>query len=257
MKNWRLLFLQRFLFVLLLLLIPSFSYAGTKKEISEIKKELSDVKKELQEIKRLLISPRPQPPIPPTPSLTEAQASIDDDPLLGKSDAPITLIEFSDYQCPFCARFYRDTFPQIKKDYIDKGKVRYIFRDFPLLSIHPKAQMAAEAAQCAGEQDKYWKMHDILFENQGSMETENLKGYAERLGLNMDDFNKCLEQSRYTNEVKNDIQAGEGAGVQGVPAFIIGRTTDDGNIKGKFIRGAHPYLTFETAIEEILKGKEE
>lgn len=99
-------------------------------------------------------------------SLKQYQVSMDDDPVLGNANAPITIIEFSDYECPFCKRFYDQTFGQIKKDYIDTGKVKFIYRDYPL-SFHPGAEPAAQAANCAGEQGKYWEMHDKIFQAQG------------------------------------------------------------------------------------------
>ncbi|MFQ5900346.1 MAG: DsbA family protein [Thermodesulfobacteriota bacterium] len=236
-------------FLSLLLIVPSFSYAGVEEDISELKREISTVKKELNEIKKFLRSRLQAPAQPPTPSFSEA--SIDDDRILGNKDAPVTIIEFSDYQCPFCARFYRDTLPQLKKDYIEKGKVRYVLRDFPL-PFHKKAQKAAESAQCAGEQDKYWDMHNLIFENQQAMSIRDLKGYAEQLSLNTVDFNKCLDDGIYAEEVKKDMAAGKKAGVQGTPSFVVGKTTKDGNIKGNFIRGAQPYPAFKSAIDSIL-----
>lgn len=255
MKNYRFIFISIVFLLSFMMIISSVSYAGVEEDIKEIKKDLSDVKGKLQEIKKLLESSRSQVAgTPPAPALTESEASIDDDPILGKKDAPITLIEFSDYQCPFCARFSKETLPQIKKDFIDKGKVRYIFRDYPLSTIHPKAQIAAEAAQCANDEGKYWQMHDLLFDNQKALEKEDLQKYAKEVGLNMNNFNNCLEKAKYFKEVKDDIQAGEKAGVQGTPAFILGKTTKDGVIKGKFIKGAHPFQTFKNAIEEMLKS---
>lgn len=237
----------------LLLLISFDSYAGVEENISEMKKDISDIKKELQEIKRLL-KPRANVPVQPsTPPVSEA--SIDNDPILGDKNAPVTLIEFSDYQCPFCGRFYRETLPKIKKDYIEKGKVRYVFRDFPILSLHPQAQKGAEAAQCAGDQNQYWEMHDLLFENQRAMSIEDLKGYAKKLGLNMQSFKKCLDEEKYANEVRKDMQEGQTAGVQGTPSFVLGITTKDGMIKGVFIRGAQPYQAFKMAIESLLEEK--
>lgn len=251
MKSVRLFFIPILMLVSIVLFTSFPSYGGMEEDVTEIKKDLSEVKKELQEIKRLLRSRSRGPAQPPTPSVSEA--SIDDDPILGDVDAPVTLIEFSDYKCPFCGRFFRNTFPRIKTDYIENGKVRYVFRDFPILSIHPQAQKAAEAAQCSGDQDKYWEMHDRIFENQQAMKVENLKGHAEKLSLNMEDFNRCLDGGKYAEEVKKDIQAGQKAGVRGTPSFILGKTTKDGKVKGRFIRGAQPYQAFKVAIESFLK----
>ncbi|MEE8423220.1 MAG: DsbA family protein [Thermodesulfobacteriota bacterium] len=254
MKSSRLLFIPILMLISIVFFISSPSYGGVEEDVTEIKKDISELKKELQEIKKLLRSRSRGPAQPPTPSASEA--SIDDDPILGDVDAPVTLIEFSDYKCPFCARFYRDTLPRIKKDYIEKGKVRYVFRDFPILSIHPQAQKAAEAAQCSGDQGAYWEMHDRIFENQQAMKIEDLKGHAEKLSLNMEDFNKCLDEGKYAEEVKKDIQAGQKAGVRGTPSFILGKTTKDGKVNGRFIRGAQPYQAFKVAIDALLENEE-
>ncbi len=229
------------------------SYGGMEEDMAEIKKELSEIKKELSEIKRFLGS-RQEPPQAQRPrQFTEA--SIDDDPILGDKDAPLTLIEFSDYQCPFCGRFFRETLPLLKKEYISKGKVRYVFRDFPIRSIHPYAEKAAEAAECAGEQDRYWDMHDIIFKNQMAMDIDALKRHANDLKLDMVAFNKCLDSGRFSKEVDEDFKAGVRAGVRGTPSFVLGRTTKDGVIKGRFIRGAQPYQAFKAAIEDALKNR--
>src|SRR3990172_7919363 len=109
------------------------------------------------------------------------KASLDDDAVLGDKNAPVTIIEFSDYQCPYCGRHFSETFPQLKSEYIDTGKVKIVFRDFPLTQIHPMAQPSAEAAECVREKggdEAYWKMHDKIFENQQVLSVDNLKLWA-------------------------------------------------------------------------------
>lgn len=150
-----------------------------KDDLDQIKSELGAVRNELEAIRTLLSQRAGQPR---APAARSAKVSIDDDPVLGRADAPVTLLEFSDYQCPFCARFFRDTLPTLKAEYIDTGKVRYVFRDFPIDQLHPYARKAAEAANCAGDQGRYWEMHDLLFENQSAMQVERLKAYAKGLG---------------------------------------------------------------------------
>ncbi len=172
--------------------------------------------------------------------------SADDDPSLGKDNAKVTIIEFSDFQCPFCARFREQTLDQIKKEYIDTGKVRFVYRDFPLTSIHPMAQKSAEATECADDQKKYWEMHDLLFNKQDEWSTagvSKLKDYAKELGLDTDEFNKCLDDGKYENEVKKDEQDGATAGVQGTPAFFV---------NGKLLSGAQPFEAFKAAIDAEL-----
>lgn len=225
--------------------------ASVEEDLAAIKDDISEVKKELGEIKRLLQSRPQRPQRPPTP--TEAKAEVDDDPFLGDTNAPVTLIEFSDYQCPYCGRFFQTTLPQLKKEYIDTGKLKYVFRDFPL-PFHQQAQKASEAAQCAGDQGKYWEMHDLIFKNQRAMQVEDLKGYAENLGLNKANFDKCLDGDKYTEEVKKDMADGRKVGVRGTPSFVLGKSTKDGKIDGKFLRGAQSYQSFKEEIDSLLKG---
>jgi protein-disulfide isomerase len=180
---------------------------------------------------------------PPTDVPTQqATIGIDDDDIEGDDNAEVTIIEFSDYECPFCERFYAQTLPLIRKNYIETGKVNLVFRDFPL-SFHPNAQKAAEAAECAGEQGKYYEMHDILFEKGVSGGINSFKDYAEELDLDTDEFNECLDSGEMASEVKKDMEDGANAGVRGTPAFFI---------NGKLISGAQPYTVFEQAIEEAL-----
>ncbi len=169
-------------------------------------------------------------------------ASTDDDEVLGNKNAPVTIIEFSDFQCPYCAKFYLETFPEIYENYIKTGKARFVYRDFPL-SFHPNAQKAAEAAECAGNQDKFWEMSDKIFKNQKALDNDNLKVYAKEIGLNEDAFGKCLDKGEAANEVKKDFEEGAKYGVQGTPAFFI---------NGISVSGAQPYSVFEKIIEEEL-----
>jgi len=138
-------------------------------EIKALKKDVQDLRKEVETLKAKSTAAPVQPP----QELQEVTVSIDDDPLKGKADAPITIIEFSDYQCPFCERLYKATVVQLKKDYIDTGKVKLYYRDFPLTQIHFGALKAAEAARCAGDQGKYWEFHNLVFENQSSIFIES------------------------------------------------------------------------------------
>lgn len=223
-----------------------------KADLEKIKTDLEEVKRELKLIRHLL-SQRPSQPT--QPASVVAKVSISGNPIMGKKDAPITLIEFSDYQCPFCRRFFQTTLPALQAEYIDTGKVRYVFRDFPLDGIHPQARKAAEAAQCAGEQDKYWAMHDLLFQNQQALQVEHLKTYARRLDLDPTAFGDCLEQGRYTAEVQKDLEDGTTAGVRGTPAFFLGRTGPDDTIQGVLISGAQPLTVFRQAIERLLQEK--
>jgi protein-disulfide isomerase len=169
---------------------------------------------------------------------------IDDDSVKGDKDAPVTIVEFSDYECPFCTKFYEQSLQLIEKNYIDTGKVKFIYRDFPL-SFHQNAQKAAEAAECAGEQDKYFEMHDLLFEKGVSGGVSAFKQYAKEIGLDTSDFDSCLDSGEMAQEVKDDFTAGQQLGVSGTPAFFI---------NGKLVSGAQPYSVFEQVIEAELSS---
>ncbi len=166
----------------------------------------------------------------------------------GAEDAPITVVEFSDYQCPFCQRHYEQTMPQLLENYIDTGKVRYVFKDFPLTQLHPQAVEASMAAECAGEQDAYWEMHDKLFGEQQRWSgqknaPEAYAAFAEEIGIDVEAFDQCMEEGKYTDNIGSNYQEGVGAGVTGTPAFFI---------NGQFISGAQPFEVFQQIIESML-----
>ena len=161
----------------------------------------------------------------------------------GDTDAPVTIYEFSDYQCPFCGRFYTDTLPELDAKYIKTGKVRLVYKDFPLDNIHSEATPAAMAARCAGEQGKYYEFHDKLFENQRSLDTSNYKQWAQDIGLDTSKFNSCVDARKYLSAVRKDLVEGQQNGIQGTPGFLI---------NGKLISGAQPFSVFEAAIESAL-----
>jgi len=175
-----------------------------------------------------------------TSSSERVEVGVDDDAIKGSSNAPVTMIEFSDYECPFCGRYFQQTYPQIVKEYVDSGKVKIVFRDFPL-SFHENAQKAAEAAECAGEQGKYWEMHDKLFKNQDALEVNSLKQYAKELGLNTKTFDDCLDSGKMDSEIQKDFEDGQDAGVSGTPAFFI---------NGIPLTGAQPFEEFKKIIEQ-------
>lgn len=168
-----------------------------------------------------------------------AALNVDDDAYLGIQTAPVTIVEFSDYYCPFSKRFNNETLPKIKANYIDTGKVRYIYRDLAM-STHSNA---SEAAECAGEQNKYWEMHDKLFEQGVSGGVDTFKQYAADIGLNTTNFNSCLDSGTMADEVENDVDEGHALGVFGTPTFLINNDK---------IVGAQSYEDFEEVIESYL-----
>lgn len=162
-----------------------------------------------------------------------------DEPSIGPADAEVTIVEYSDLECPFCARVV-PTLDQIQEEYGDK--VRIVFRDFPL-GNHQRAIPAAEAALCAHDQDKFWEYHDKIFENQKSLADSDLKSYAEELELNMDEFNACTESNKYRTQIAQDQQRGQQLGVTGTPAFFV---------NGRFMSGAKPFGEFKKVIDSEL-----
>lgn len=227
--------------------------SGTKelaRDMKEIKKELSDIKSELKVIKTLLLKRPAQRPA----AITRAKANIKDDPSMGSSDASLVLVEYTDYQCPFCSRHAKNTFPQIKKEFVDTGKLRYVLKDFPLPS-HTQAKDGAEATHCAGEEGKYWEMHDLLFANMRKMSIKDLEGHAEKLGLNTKKFKACLDDDRYIKGIESDVAQGRSGGVTGTPSFLLGFDNGKGVVEGLIIKGARSYESFKAQIEAQLRLK--
>ena len=197
-------------------------------------------------------SPPVAGPVAPAPAPTPAAIiPADDARVLGDPDAPVTIVEFSDYQCPYCARHVEETWPKLRAEFVETGRVRYVFKDFPLDNIHPQASKAHEAARCAGEQGAYWTMHDRLFAGQSEWSGRSdhvtvFEGYAAELGLQTADFDACLESGRWASVVNADLAEGASLGVQGTPTFFI---------NGYPLVGAAPYETFQYAIELAEQGK--
>ncbi|MBI2582348.1 DsbA family protein [Candidatus Woesearchaeota archaeon] len=179
----------------------------------------------------------------PSPTVDiDMEELLDDDDVKGDKDAPVTIVEWSDYECPFCGRFYTETLPSLEQEYIKTGKVKFVYRDFPL-SFHPNAQKAAEAAECAGEQGKYWEMHNMLFEQGVQGGVAGFKQYAKTLGLNSAKFDTCLDSGAMAAEVRADMADGTSVGIQGTPGFIV---------NGKLISGAQPFTVFKQVIDAEL-----
>ncbi len=171
--------------------------------------------------------------------------SLDDDAMKGDKDAPVTIVEFSDFECPFCSRFYKGALPELISKYVDTGKVKFVYRDFPL-SFHANSKIASMAAECAKDQggDKaYYLYHNKLYENQQSFGIESFKKWAGEQGLNQAKFDKCLDDEKFKDEVEKDFAEGQSYGVTGTPAFFI---------NGRKISGAQPFSVFETIVEEEL-----
>ena len=195
--------------------------------------------------------------LPSNQPVVELKISADNDPIIGNSNAPITIIEFSDFQCPFCAKFHIQTLPAIMNEYVNDDKVKLVFRDFPIQSIHPNALPASIAAECANEQGKFKEMHYILFERQNEWSKKNTDNviilfnqYASKLGLEEEKFDSCLKNGKYIEEIQKDLDDGRTYGVSGTPQFFIGND-QIGFIE---LKGAQPFENFKKVIDSQLKN---
>ena len=194
--------------------------------------------------------------LPSNQPVVELKISADNDPIIGNSNAPITIIEFSDFQCPFCAKFHIQTLPKIMDEYIKEGKVKLVFRDFPIQSIHSNALLASVAAECANEEGKFKEMHDKLFENQNEWNNKNtddviilFNQYSSEMGIEKEKFDSCIKNGKYIKEIQKDLEDGRTYGISGTPGFFIGNN-EIGFIE---LKGAHPFENFKNVIDTQLQ----
>jgi protein-disulfide isomerase len=228
---------------------PSASeFEAMRRELETLKQGQEVIGNNVAEILKILEAVRPPPPVRPI----DAIVPVGDSPYKGSKDARLTLIEFSDYECPYCKRHVDTTLPQLEKEYIATGKLRYVFRDFPLESIHKQAFKAAEASHCASEQQKYWEMHDRLFANQDALAPGDLVEHARAIGLEARPFRKCLDSGRYADVIRRSVTEGKKLGITGTPAILLG--TSDGSVvkEIKFMAGALPFAIFKKEIDQLL-----
>ena len=227
--------------------IGTFDNSDSAVTTEELKEIISEIK----------TAPAPQPAQQPTqPSGPQIfRVSLDDDPVLGNPNAPVTVVEFSDFQCPFCSRFFEQTLPLLEENYINTGKVKLVYKDLPLDNLHPNARPVHIAAECADEQGKFWEYHDVLFEKQSEWNrlssadlSSQLNQYATSMGLNSASFDSCLSSQDIADEVNADFLQAASYGATGTPTFFIG-TEKDGFIK---LVGAQPYAAFQGAIDNLL-----
>ena len=219
-----------------------------RQEVEELKRGQKRILEQLDELQALIQRRRV------TAAVAEVELSTEGAASMGRADAKVTLVEFSDYQCPFCGRFTRTTLPRLIENYVSTGKVRYVFRDFPIQSIHRAAMGAAVAARCAGDQGKYWEAHDSLFAAQKQLGRKDWAGLTKDLALDSEAFAACLEEKRHRAAIAKDLAAGRRAGVRGTPTFFLG-LTEPGQPTVKASRrlvGAKPYAQFKEAIEALL-----
>jgi protein-disulfide isomerase len=223
-----------------------------RQELEALKAGQQAIQQELQEIKALLrtLSRARAAAVP-----QHVVLSADGGHVYGDPDAKLTLIEYTDFQCPFCAKYVRETFPQLDAEYLQTGKVKYVRKDFPLESRHPHAFKAAEATRCAQEQGKGWEMHARLFGHQHQLAAAHLPAHAQAVGVDTTAFHHCLDSGKYAPQIRQDLREGQGAGVTGTPSFFLGVSDASGQVQAlRTLKGAQAYGAFKAAIDALLAG---
>ncbi len=219
----------------------------------DLQGQVQALQKQVEELKALLLArgAGPAGPPPVTNLVLPPGGAV-----RGNAQAKLTIVEYTDFECPFCARYARETYPALMREYVDTGKVRYFVRHLPLESIHPNARGAAQAAECARQQGKFWEMHDRLFGNPRALGRPDLEKTAEALGLAMPAFRQCVDSAATAAVVTRDLEEAARAGVAATPSFIFGATQPDGSVRAlRRASGAQPYAAFKAAIEGLLASQ--
>lgn len=234
--------------------------AALKRQVQELRDQQAQMQRELAAIKNFLQAltqgARQQQAqgAPEVPGLVGAMVPTAGEPTLGSASAKVTLIEVSDFQCPFCKRQAQQTLPQFIKEYVNTGKVQYLFADYPIAQLHPTAARSHEAAACAGDQGKYWEMHRSLFAGGIARDDAALTAQAQSIGLNVAQFTSCLSSGKHANAVKASVARMEQLGIGGTPMALLGLTPAPGQPMKvvQYIYGAVPYAEFKKAIDQLL-----
>jgi len=189
-------------------------------------------------------------PAQPNPPPQPVKFVLDNSPATGAKDAPIVLVEFSDYQCPFCRAFQTGAFVELKRNFIDSGKMRFVSRDLPL-SFHANALRAAQAARCAGDQGKFWEMRELLIRNATKLDQDSITAYAQQLALDVSRFKPCVAGDKYLQEIQKQGAEANALGISGTPSFVLGQMKGD-TLEGVVLVGAQPYSFFEAQVKALL-----
>jgi protein-disulfide isomerase len=234
---------------LMALLIVAFAFVAVR--LASMESQQRATTDELKAIRQALESGRPLAQAPEA-AATNIALALNDSAVKGNPDAKLTLVEFSDFECPFCGRYTRETYGQLDRDYVQTGKIRYVFRNFPIQQIHPHAMKAGIAGECARQQGKFWTMHDQLFANQQALEERDLVKAAGAAGLDLSVYERCVTGNA-ESKVRRDLEEGARAGVTGTPYFFLGVAQADGRLKVlREISGAQPYTVFKSALDQVL-----
>ena len=222
----------------------------TRKDEGITRQQADDILNELRQSRQLLEKHQAKGSGQPDPELpVRAKLNLDGFQMLGNKNAPLTIVEFTDYQCPFCRQFHATAYVELKKNYIDTGKLRFYSRDLPL-DFHANAMRAAQAARCAADQGKFWQLRDIMGANPDKLEMANLVENATGLKMDVAAFRTCVESEKYKNAIQTDVMEAMKIGATGTPAFVVGKSTADG-VDGEVVVGALPYPMFDQKLKEI------
>ena len=235
---------------------PQDEVAALRREVQALREQQAQMQKELAAIKNFLqslLQPRAQ--AGEMPGIVGVSVPTAGEPALGSATAKVTVMEVSDYHCPFCKRQTQQTFPQLQAEYVNTGKVRFVFVDYPIAQLHPTAHRAHEAAACAGDQGKFWEMHASLFAQPPSKSDSDLVAQAKNIGLDMAQFGNCFLGGKHAGAVKESVARMEQFGIGGTPMTLIGLTPAPGQPMKvvKYIYGAKPFSEFKAAIDALLQ----
>jgi len=208
---------------------------------------------ELRQIRTLLERQQQPPAQPLSPAPEKVTLKLGAEYSLGRGDAPVVIVEYTDYECGYCNLFYTVTYPGIRKNFIDTGKARFVKRDLAL-DFHPNALKAAQAARCAGDQGKFWEMHDILSANPDALGAEAYARYARDISLDAGAFKACTESDKHVEDIRESGKGAGSVGITGTPSFVVGTVTGD-TLDGIRIVGAQPYAVFEMVIKEYIAAQ--
>ncbi len=230
-----------------------------KRRLEALENAQRSMVKDLQEIKAMLQGRGAPPPQAPAQAPLAGQGpeldqviSIAGRPLKGRSEAKLVIVEFSDFQCPFCGKYSRETYPQVMKEFVETGRAQYAYLHFPLERLHPNAMNAAQAAECAFGQGKFWEMHDRLFANQNALGLPQLALYQQGLGMNPTTLKNCIGSAQVVARIKADLDLGARAGMTGTPGFFIGQMLKGGQVRLlRRFKGAVPLTTFKAMIDAV------
>ena len=243
----------------LALLVPARAQLAAKAadnpDIGITRQQADQILNELRQIRQLLekqergAAPQAQPPAKPS----RATLNLEGVAMMGSKDAPLTIVEYTDYQCPFCQRFHVTAFTELKKNYIDTGKVRFYSRDLPL-DFHPNAMRAAMSGRCAADQGQFWKLRDMMGANPDKLDMDHIAGFAGDLKLDTKTFRECVENGKYKAAVQADVLEAMKVGAQGTPTFVVGKSTANG-VEGEVVEGALPFAAFDQKLKDLQAAK--